>query len=189
MDLGRVRGHALAAVVALTAAGCGGSGATSTSSSPTTPRELGAVATLQSKSGTAVTGTATFVQVGNDPVRVRVRVEHARPGLHGLHVHVTGDCSDPEAKAAGGHFNPLGAPHAGPKTETRHAGDLGNIEVGENGTGDLAMTTDLLTVQTGPTSVVGRSVVFHADKDDLMTQPTGNSGARQGCGVVVASPH
>lgn len=83
----------------------------------------------------------------------------------------------------------LGAPHAGPKTETRHAGDLGNIEVGENGTGDLAMTTDLLTVQTGPTSVVGRSVVFHADKDDLMTQPTGNSGARQGCGVVVASPH
>jgi len=134
-----------------------------------------------------VTGTAAFVQVGNDPVRVRVRVEHATPGLHGLHVHETGDCSDPEAKAAGGHFNPLGAPHAGPETEARHAGDLGNIKVREDGAGDLVMTTDLLTVQAGPASVVGQSVVFHAKKDDLMTQPTGNSGARQGCGVVVVS--
>lgn len=187
MELAGVRGRALAAVVALAAAGCGGSGAATTSSAAA-PKQLQAVATLQAKSGAVVTGTATFVQVGNGPVQVRVRVEHAIPGLHGLHVHQTGDCSGPAAKAAGGHFNPNKSPHAGPETEARHAGDLGNIEVREDGTGDLVMTTDLLTVKAGPASVVGRSVVFHAGQDDLKTQPTGNSGARQGCGVVTASP-
>jgi Cu-Zn family superoxide dismutase len=186
MEIGRRRDCVLATVVALAAAGCGGS-ETTTSSASATPGERRAVATLQSKSGTAVSGTATFEQVGNDPVRVRVRVERATPGLHGLHVHMTGDCSDPEAKAAGGHFNPFGAPHAGPQTQKRHVGDLGNIMVGKNGTGELEMLTNLLTVQAGPASVVGRSVVFHTEKDDLTTQPGGDSGARQGCGVVVAS--
>jgi len=41
-----------------------------------------------------------------------------------------------------------------------------------------------VTVKTGPTSVVGKSVIFHEQIDDLKTQPAGNSGARLGCGVI-----
>jgi Cu-Zn family superoxide dismutase len=104
--------------------------------------------------------------------------------MHGLHVHEKGDCSDPEAKNAGGHFNPKGMPHAGPTAMQRHAGDLGNIEVKDVGTGDLEITSDMLTVRPGPNSVVGRSVVFHEKADDLTTQPTGNAGGRLGCGVI-----
>jgi len=75
-------------------------------------------------------------------------------------------------------------PHAGPMTASRHAGDLGNIEIGANGQGDLDVRTDLLTIKPGPNSVIGRAVIFHEKADDLATQPTGNAGGRLACGVV-----
>ena len=31
-------------------------------------------------------------------------------------------------------------------------------------------------------------MIFHEKADDLKTQPTGNAGARWGCGVVVLTP-
>lgn len=165
-----------AAAAALVVAACA-----SGSKAPEGPQ---ASATIEPKSGSTVTGTATFTQLAAGGVRVHVHVEHAPPGMHGLHVHEKGDCSDPEAKNAGGHFNPRGMPHAGPTAVQRHAGDLGNIEVKDNGEGDLEITSDLLTVRPGPNSVVGRSIVFHEKPDDFATQPTGNSGGRLGCGVI-----
>jgi superoxide dismutase, Cu-Zn family len=143
-----------------------------------------AKATIEPKSGSTVTGTATFTEMASGGVKVEVKVEKAPPGTHGLHIHEKGDCSDPEAKSAGGHFNPTNMPHAGPHDAQRHAGDLGNIEVGADGTGKLEITTDMLTVKPGPNSVVGRAVVFHEKADDLKTQPTGNAGGRLGCGVI-----
>jgi Cu-Zn family superoxide dismutase len=75
-------------------------------------------------------------------------------------------------------------PHAGPMDAQHHAGDLGNIEIKADGTGDLTITSKMLTVKPGPNSVLGRAVIFHEKADDLKTQPTGNAGARFGCGVV-----
>ena len=141
-------------------------------------------ATIEARSGSQVKGTATFTERSTGGVHVVVRVDNAPPGTHGLHIHEKGDCSDPEAKSAGGHFNPGGMPHAGPMDAKRHAGDLGNIEVKSDGTGVLDITSDLLTVRPGPNSVVGRAVVFHEKADDFTTQPTGNAGGRLGCGVV-----
>ena len=143
-----------------------------------------AKATIESKSGSTVTGTATFTELANGGVRAQVHIDHAPPGTHGLHIHEKGDCSDAEAKNAGGHFNPSGMPHAGPTAAQHHAGDLGNIEIKPDGSGDLEITSDMLTVKPGPNSVVGRSVVFHEKADDLTTQPTGNAGGRLGCGVI-----
>jgi Cu-Zn family superoxide dismutase len=141
------------------------------------------MARIEAKSGSTVTGEAHFTETA-DGVKVHVHIEKAPPGTHGLHIHEKGDCSDAEAKNAGGHFNPGGMPHAGPTAAQRHAGDLGNIEVKENGTGDLDITSEMLTVKSGPNSVIGRSVVFHEKADDLATQPTGNAGGRLGCGVI-----
>jgi Cu-Zn family superoxide dismutase len=143
-----------------------------------------AKATLEAKSGSTVTGWATFTEQAGGGVKVVVHVEKAAPGTHGLHVHEKGDCSDPEAKSAGGHFNPTGMEHAGPMDEKHHAGDLGNIEVKADGTGHLEITSRMLTVKEGPNSVVGRAVIFHEKVDDLKTQPTGNAGGRLACGVI-----
>ncbi len=148
-----------------------------------------AKATIESRSGSNVTGWATFTDRSTGGVAVVVHIENAPPGMHGLHVHEKGDCSAPDASSAGGHFNPGGMQHAGPTDTHRHAGDLGNITIESNGTGHLELVTDLLTVRPGPNSVVGKAVVFHEKADDLKTQPTGNAGGRLGCGVVaMATP-
>ena len=143
-----------------------------------------AKATIEARSDSTVTGTATFSELPKGGVRAQIHIEKAPPGTHGLHIHEKGDCSDPKAASAGGHFNPGSMPHAGPMEMKRHAGDLGNIEIKADGTGDLDITSDMLTVKAGPNSVVGRSVVFHEKADDLTTQPTGNAGGRFGCGVI-----
>ena len=143
-----------------------------------------AKATIEPKSGSTVTGTATFTEVEGGGVKVVVKIEKAPPGTHGLHIHEKGDCSAPDATSAGGHFNPTGMPHAGPMDKEHHAGDLGNIEIKADGTGTLETMSTMLTVKPGPNSVVGRAVVFHEKADDLKTQPTGNAGGRLGCGVV-----
>jgi Cu-Zn family superoxide dismutase len=143
-----------------------------------------AKATIESKSGSKVTGRAVFTELPSGGVKAEVWIENAAPGSHGLHIHEKGDCSAPDAASAGGHFNAAGNPHAAPADKARHNGDLGNIEIGADGKGHLELTSDLLTVKPGPNSVVGKAVVFHEKADDLKTQPTGAAGGRFGCGVV-----
>jgi Cu-Zn family superoxide dismutase len=146
-------------------------------------------ATLQGVPGdTDFTGTVTFTQEGDG---VRVVADFAgvdKPGKHGFHVHETGECThDPAGgkhfSTSGGHFNPTGAEHACPPTEPRHAGDLGNVEIGADGQGHAEMTTNLLSL-SGPNSVVGKAILLHGGEDDCKTQPSGNSGERIACGVV-----
>lgn len=148
------------------------------------PDAAKATAAIESKSGSKVTGKAVFTELPSGGVKVEVWIENATPGVHGIHLHETGDCSAPDAKSAGAHFNPAGNPHAGPADAHRHNGDWGNITVGADGKGHLDVTTDMLTVKPGPNSVVGKAVVFHEKADDLKTQPSGDAGGRFGCGVV-----
>lgn len=150
----------------------------------TTPIEpLMAIADLTGRADSPLSGTVSFTQVG-DVVQVVAHIEGATPGSHGFHIHEIGDCSAEDFTSAGGHFNPTGAPHGGPNDAERHAGDLGNIEIGEDGVGELELTSDMITVAPGESSVVGRGVILHADPDDLESQPTGNAGARVACGVI-----
>jgi len=172
----RVLGSAVLAGAALVwIAGCASSG----------DKAPQAMARIISASGTKVQGRALFTQLPAGGVKTEVWIENATPGTHGLHIHEKGDCSAPDATSAGGHFNAAGNPHAAPADQARHNGDLGNIEVGADGKGHLEITSNLLTVSPGPDSVVGRSVIFHEKADDLKTQPTGNAGARYGCGIIV----
>jgi len=114
-------------------------------------------------------------------VVVLVTVQDASPGEHGVHIHEKGDCSDPAATSAGGHFNPnSGAHHGGPNTPVRHGGDLGNMKVNSLGGGLLVVAVSDLSME----NVVGRSVIVHEKVDDLQTDPAGNSGARIACGVL-----
>ncbi len=149
------------------------------------PAPMVAVATLTDAQGNPA-GTATFTQDGDQTTAVYEVAYAGATGMHGIHVHETGDCTPPDFTTAGGHFNPAGAEHAAPGTEPRHAGDFGNIDLGDAGNGRLELTTGLVTVAAGPSSVVGKSVILHAGEDDGTTQPTGNAGARLACGVVAS---
>lgn len=146
-----------------------------------------AVATMQPKSGSAVTGTVTFTESSRG-VRVNVRLDNVAPGVHGFHVHETGDCSAPDASSAGGHFNPSNEPHGAPSDRVHHAGDLGNVTANERGEVRTEFFSNAITVSAGAQSVVGKAIVLHTDPDDLTSQPTGNAGGRIACGVIVGPP-
>jgi len=105
-------------------------------------------------------------------------------GKHGLHIHANGSCED-GGKAAGGHYNPKGIDHGflpDDGLEAAHAGDMGNIEIDEDGMGVLKVDLAGLSID-GEVGVLGHAIVLHAQEDDF-GQPTGNAGGRIGCGVV-----
>ena len=141
-----------------------------------------AAANLESRSGSSVTGTSSFSEKDNK-VTVTVDVAGATPGKHGAHIHENGDCSAPDAASAGGHWNPATKTHGTPDPN-HHLGDLGNIDVGADGKGQLTVTREWTVGDGAASDVVGKAVVIHAGEDDLKTDPAGNSGGRQACGVI-----
>lgn len=159
--------------VAAFAAGC----------ASTAQRAPSAMAKLEPTKGNTANGTASFTQKG-DKVLVVAKVAGLTPGSHGFHIHEKGDCSSGDGMSAGGHFNPLGRPHAHPSTSDRHAGDLPTLVADAAGNASLSVELDVITVGAGPADVIGKGVIVHKDPDDFKTQPTGNSGARVACGVV-----
>lgn len=144
-----------------------------------------AVATLNPTVGSKASGTVRFAQADGG-VHVVASITGLTPGRHGFHVHEKGDCSDPEGKSAGGHFNPGGHEHGAPGAHTHHAGDLGNLTADAAGQAQLDATFKGLSL-SGPQGLVGRGLIVHAEGDDLSTQPTGNAGARVACAVIEAT--
>ena len=148
---------------------------------PPAPR---ATASLESRSNSTVTGRADLTE-SKTGVTAHVVLNGLAPNSeHGFHVHEKGDCSAADAASAGGHFNPTSQPHGGPGDAPHHAGDLPSVRADGAGRVDTTLTLVGLTLSAGPTSIVGHSLIVHRDKDDLVTQPSGNSGPRVACGVV-----
>jgi superoxide dismutase, Cu-Zn family len=146
-----------------------------------------AICVVQALGGNKVAGKVVFTQ-SRDGVEINAELTGLTPGEHGFHVHEFGDCSMDDGTCAGGHFNPTGAPHAGPDAAQRHAGDLGNIKADESGKATYQRVDKMLSLN-GPNSIIGRAIIVHADPDDLKSQPSGNAGARIGCGVIgIADP-
>lgn len=144
-----------------------------------------ATATLAPTSGSTASGTVNLQQMGDGSVEVTVNLTGVPPGVHGFHIHEHGNCGD-NGNAAGGHYNPTGAPHGAPHADPHHAGDFGNVTADAQGNVSTRFTTRSITVAEGPITAVGHAIILHANPDDLTTQPTGNAGARIACGVVVA---
>jgi len=134
-------------------------------------------------------GLATFTEDA-DGVTVHLLVEGLSPGEHGWHLHEFGVCDpngDEPFSSAGGHWNPTDHPHGAPDAGEHHVGDFGNLVASADGLADVEFTTTDFTFEAGETSVFdedGTSIVVHEGKDDLTTQPSGNSGPRYACGVI-----
>jgi Cu-Zn family superoxide dismutase len=144
---------------------------------------LQAIAVLHPTAGNKVSGTVKFTEVA-DGVEVHAELAGLTAGEHGFHVHEFGDCSAPDASAAGAHFNPTNKPHAGPDAPDRHVGDMGNVEADAAGKAKLEYVDHQISLTNDQQSVIGRSVVVHMKRDDLKSQPAGDSGARVACGVI-----
>lgn len=132
------------------------------------PRIRGKVIFQQKKNGVLVTAEISGLPVG----------EECKPGIFALHIHngtsCTGNVSDPFADA-NGHYNPHGCEHP------YHAGDLPPL-FGNNGYAYMSILTNRFTVS----EIINHVIIIHADPDDFITQPSGNSGAKIACGKIVA---
>jgi superoxide dismutase, Cu-Zn family len=133
--------------------------------------------------GSSLEGSAHFEEVASG-VKVTVDVAHAPPGEKGVHIHEKGDCSDIAGQSMGTHFSPQPSPHGLPDSAVHHIGDFGNIQIDEQGNGELEIVAKGARLQSGD-SFLGRAIVVH-EGQDKGTQPTGDAGNPIACGVIVA---
>jgi Cu-Zn family superoxide dismutase len=143
-----------------------------------------AVAMLRTADGADV-GRATVTEVTGG-LRVTLDLQGLPPGTHGAHIHTVGRCDAPDFATAGGHFNPLGAKHGSMNPQGPHEGDMPNLIVGSNGRGTIGAVLPAATM-AALLDADGAAIVIHDKPDDLMTDPSGNSGGRIACGVFAAS--
>jgi len=178
-------------LLALALSGCAAPGGGHDHGRPGQPGRMGmmggrmAVASLTPTQGNQVRGLVMFHEMDGH-LMVHAKLSGLAPNSeHGFHVHETGSCASTDGSSAGGHFNPDGQPH-GPQGAAHHAGDLPALKADASGLVDQKFMLAGPTLTEGAGSLVGRSVIVHAQADDYNTQPTGNSGARIACGVIAA---
>lgn len=101
------------------------------------------------------------------------------PQIYGFHIHNAGKCTgsaEAPFEDAGAHFDKHGCAHPA------HSGDLPPL-FGNQGYAWSAVLTDRFF----PEDVMGRSVIVHAEADDFRTDPSGNSGKRIACGIIIGA--
>lgn len=121
-------------------------------------------------------------------VTFEIIAEGLPPGKKGTHIHETGKCTPPDFKSAGSHLNPEGKEHGFENPKGYHLGDLPNIEVGKDGTINVSLTLNEMTLKRDAKNTIldkdGSAFVIHEDKDDYKTDPAGNAGARIACAAL-----
>lgn len=128
----------------------------------------------------ALSGTVRFYQFGQKVLVVTdLRgLPENDSGFFALHIHEGGSCdygdTDNPFPATGMHYNPYEKKHP------EHAGDLPPLLRAGDGAYS-AVLTDRFSVW----DVIGRTVVVHAQGDDLHTQPAGGAGTKIACGVIL----
>lgn len=123
---------------------------------------------------TPVQGAVRFTTIGNQKTGVVVDgvVDGLEPGLHGFHIHESGDVSQGCA-SVGDHYNPTKTRHGSPLADVseRHAGDLGNICADETGRATFRFVDSALDIW----DIIGRAVVITSNADDFGNGGNANS--------------
>lgn len=131
-----------------------------------------------------LSGTVLFENV---PEGIKVKADLAglpKNKTLGFHIHQVGACEGPDYKTAGDHFNPTQSVHGGPGYRKRHFGDLGNLVTDAAG----SVKYEIIIPKNADSDfdlLINKSILIHASKDDFKTQPSGNSGARIACGIIM----
>ena len=152
----------------------------------------GAPMPLVNASGQSIGTVRAWQTTGG--VTFRIDATGLPHGVHGLHLHAVGRCDPPGFTSAGPHWNPASRKHGLNNSAGPHAGDLRNVTVAANGA--LGETVTLsgasLTAPPGTPGALldadGAALVLHAQADDYVTDPSGDSGARIACAVIQPTP-
>lgn len=142
---------------------------------------------LNPKSGSDANGMVTFIEE-NGQVTLEAHINGLSAGEHAIHIHQTADCSSEDGKSTGGHWNPSFTPHgAWGSEEGFHRGDIGNFTADQSGHGMVKFSTDLWCIGCDDESknIVGKAIIVHKGKDDLISQPSGAAGARISCAGII----
>lgn len=145
------------------------------------------VVEAEPKSDSNVTGTITFSEDG-DQVLMNAVFTGLTPGSHAIHLHEFSDCSSPDGKSTGGHWNPTFENHGAWGNETGfHRGDIGNFEANENGEATISFETDLWCINCDDETknIIGKAVIVHQGQDDFVSQPSGAAGSRVSCAGLI----
>lgn len=140
-------------------------------------------ATILDRNGQTV-GTAALYSLAGE-VTISVSLDGVPAGEHGVHLHMTGDCSASDFTSAGGHLNPGGNEHGTQNPRGAHLGDLPNATVASDGVGTVSTilrgTSDTVLPQIFDAD--GTALIVHAGADDYRSDPAGDAGSRIACGV------
>jgi len=118
-------------------------------------------------------------------VRINAFFTKLPKGKHGFHIHKAGDLRGEGCKGLCEHYDVGKHTHGGYHSRMKHTGDLGNIEL-RKGVCRKRYTVKKTSVR----ELWGRSIIVHADKDDLGkggfpdSAITGHSGVRMACAIL-----
>jgi len=152
---------------------------------PPAPRPSAtATATLRDLAG-ATAGTVTFTEAYGGVI-VAGNITGLGLGAHAIHIHEAGKCQTPFT-TAGAHFNPLRKHHGFLNPDGPHLGDLPNIDTPAAGKLRFEFMLAGATLR-GANAILdedGASIVIHGSRDNYHTDPSGDSGSRIACGVIL----
>ena len=133
-------------------------------------------------------GTVTFAATPSGMVHITAEISGIEEGVHGFHIHETGEC-DPatDFESAGGHY--AGDMQHGILVEGGpHPGDLPNAHVGSDGMLTVEIFTDRISLGSDGENPLadddGSAIIVHSGADDYESQPSGDAGSRVACGVI-----
>ncbi len=141
-------------------------------------------ATIIGDSGDAI-GTAALVE-GPNGVIITIELSDGslEDGMHGLHIHTVGDCSDiGDFKRSGGHLGKIEGGHGLLNPQGPEMGDLPNIHVDASGAAHAQMFSALFGLGDLQDDD-GAALIMHEAMDDHISQPIGGAGARVACAVL-----